>query len=456
MEKKSIIIPGEQKVSLGSREANMQDEHDILPIDGLPKSVRHFITEVCKVYHCPQEFVTCSVLATASTAVGKKIIIDEGKYQNLSVLWFVFVARSGSNKTFPIKLVTEPLRTIDQELYQQYRNELLGWKLTPKKERLGEEPKCRGIIVDDCTDERRNEILYYNTAEDLDGTSANRGAIGIYPELKGMFDSKNQYSQGGSTAISRLLNLFDGSDIKVDRRSGETMLIRKPFFNIIGDLQPGLVVSTFGSELFMANGLNQRFLFCVADNIEYPPRNHNTLSEETSASWHETILNLYSGFAKNSYGYKTKLFRNPNGVVRLSPEADQLYTDYYCQLQPLKEESTEDYVASIYCKLQIHVLRFAGIVHALEVAEARGERLDYNVISASTMEYSIRCMRYFEHQAFKIYRLLTEQSVPKTTPQATDNGSLIREIFKRYDICQKKFAEAIGVSPSAICQFLKG
>ena len=91
-----------------------------LPIDGLPPSIQKYINSVCEIYHCPSEFVTVSVLATASTAVGKKIKINEGKYQNSIVLWFVLVARSGSNKSYPMKLVTRPLRKIDAELYNVY------------------------------------------------------------------------------------------------------------------------------------------------------------------------------------------------------------------------------------------------------------------------------------------------------------------------------------------------
>ena len=51
-----------------------------LPIDGLPASVREYIETVCDIYHCPREFVTTAVLAT--TAIGKKIKVNEGKYMN--------------------------------------------------------------------------------------------------------------------------------------------------------------------------------------------------------------------------------------------------------------------------------------------------------------------------------------------------------------------------------------
>lgn len=83
-----------------------------LPIYGLPVSIQNYINAVCNIYHCPRAFVTTAVLATASTAIGKKVVVNEGIYKNLLVLWFVSVARSGSNKSYPMKLVTQPLRVL--------------------------------------------------------------------------------------------------------------------------------------------------------------------------------------------------------------------------------------------------------------------------------------------------------------------------------------------------------
>ena len=133
-----------------------------LPIDGPPTSVQNYINTVCDIFHCPREFVSSAVIATAATAVGKKVKINEGKYKNSLVLWFVLVARSGSNKSYPMKLVAEPLRKIDAELYATYKEEHDEWKSIPNKDRNGDEPKCPSIVLDDCTDKRRSEILFMN------------------------------------------------------------------------------------------------------------------------------------------------------------------------------------------------------------------------------------------------------------------------------------------------------
>lgn len=432
-----------------------------LPIDGLPESIRSYIEAVCEVYHCPQEFVTVAVLATAATAVGKKIKIVEGKYKNNLVLWFVLVARSGSNKSYPMKLVTAPLRELDFKLYQEYREELKNYKAVPMKERTGDEPKCPGIVIDDCTDERRNEILFLNSdsanEENVsDKRNYQRGAIGIYPELKGMFDSKNQYQNGGTAGISKLLLLFDCADIKVDRKNGSTMLIKNPFCNIIGDLQTELLRPTFGSELFMTNGLNQRFLFCIAENIEYPKRSHERLSHDITARWQQTVNMLYEGIYHPAGGNPQTLFRNSDGEIILSEGADRLYDKYFNLLQEKKAAAQIGYEASIYSKLQIQVLRFAGIVHALEVAEEKGERGDYNILHGSTMEYAIRCMDYFEAMAKKVYSILTDNNAAPKPTNATTKGDAIRLLCSFYpQLNRNKLALALGVSPAYISKELK-
>lgn len=435
-----------------------------LPIDGLPPSIQRYIEAVYNVYHCPREFITTAVLATAATAVGKKIKIVDDKYENNLVLWFVSVARSGSNKTYPMRLVTRPLYLLDRKLYKEYRAELDEWNKVPKKDQTGEAPKCPGIIIDDCTDERRSEILFLNSdSKDKDEEPGNRtdkrdsqrGAIGIYPELKGMFDSKNQYQNGGTAGISKLLRLFDCEDIKVDRKNGMTMLIHNPFCNIIGDLQTGMLRQTFGSEIFMTNGLNQRFLFCIAENIEYPKRSHAQLPNDIYWQWHNTVNMLYENIYHSPDGqHHTTLFRSTDGVVTFSEGADRLYDEYYNALQLKKESAKTDYESSIYSKLQIQVIRFAGIVHALQVAEEKGQRQDYGSLNESAMAYAIRCMAYFEAMAFKVYDRITDQ--PEVKPTGLTSAEIICKLFEKYPkISQNKLALVLGVSPAYISKILK-
>lgn len=281
-----------------------------------------------------------------------------------------------------------------------------------------------------------------------------RGAIGIYPELKGMFDSKNQYQNCGTVGISKLLRLFDCENIKVDRKGGLTMLIQDPFCNILGDLQTSMLRPTFGSEIFMSNGLNQRFLFCVAEDIEYPERSHATLPSDTSLQWEQTVKTLYEGIYHDIRGNHYTLFRSNDGIVSLGDDADRFYNEYYNGLQHKKAVAATDYESAIYSKLQIQCLRYAGIVHALEVAEEKGMRDDYNIMHGNTMEYAIRCMDYFEKMALLVYKKIAEPSLSTVQPMTT-KADVIRSFLTCYpNVSQNALASLIGCSAAYISKII--
>ena len=224
---------------------------------------------------------------------------------------------------------------------------------------------------------------------------------------------------------------------------------------ILGDLQTGMLRATFGSELFMTNGLNQRFLFCIAENIEYPKRNHDTLPREIEDKWSAIVRMLYENIYHGEGNVHRTLFRTTDGEVRLGKEADALYNQYYNELQIKKDKAQTDYERSIYSKLQIHVLRLAGTVHALEVAEEKGSRDDYYTIRENTMEYAIRCMAYFERMAIIVYERLTAPSEVKPANELT-NAEILREFMRRYpSVPQNALATLINKAPAYICKVMK-
>ena len=153
-------------------------------------------------------------------------------------------------------------------------------------------------------------------------------------------------------------------------------------------------------------------------------------------------------------GHET-LFRTTDGEITLSEGADRLYEEYFNTLQDKKDRAGNDYEAAIYSKFQIQVLRYAGIVHALEVAEERGQRNDYYSLHESTMAYAIRCMEYFERMALLVYHKLVEPPEVKTLSGLT-NAEFIPEFFRRYPkVSQNAFAQLTGVSPAYVSKVMK-
>lgn len=101
------------------------------------------------------------------------------------------------------------------------------------------------------------------------------------------------------------------------------------------------------------------------------------------------------------------------------------------------------------------MLRYAGIVHALEVAEEKGQRSDYYSLHESTMAYAIRSMEYFERMALLVYHKLVDPPEIKTISNLT-NAEFIPEFFRRYPkVSQNAFAQLTGVSPAYISKVMK-
>lgn len=403
-----------------------------LPIDGLPIKVQAFINEVVRCYCCPIEFPTVAVIASASTVIGRRVKIFDGIYTNPLMLWFVNVANSGTNKTAPVKRAIKPLSIINSENYATYKPELDTWRANKERDESNP-PKYDQLLINDSTEEARTQVLKSSTT----------GVLAHHPEIKGFFDDLDRYNKSGS--ISRVLRLFDGDELIVNRKGDpEPTIISDPFMNIVGDIQPSLLSTTFGSDLFLNNGLNQRFLFAMPKIVEYPRRHEFHFDEDIMRDWEMFVRSLY--------------FRDYNSFNRiyLSEGSNQLYTEYHDNLQQKKEQNTDNgYLVSIFSKLQIQVERLAGIVHLMEMVEPR-KPYDYGNISIEAMEYAIRCMAYFEQSAISVYERICGTDFGSPLKGFTQ-AEIIRDFHEKVGITNlTKFAEGISKTKGYISPLLKG
>ena len=116
--------------------------------------------------------------------------------------------------------------------------------------------------------------------------------------------------------------------------------------------------------------------------------------------------------------------------------------------------STGDYyLMSLYSKLQIQAMRLAGIVHLMGIINSPFG-FNYLQVSQEAMEYTIRCMQYFEQSALEVYERL--RGLTPNAPKPTTQADLIRQFKRDVGIVnQRAFAEGIGKDPSYISKILK-
>ena len=403
---------------------NPEQTSDSLPMDALSSQYQAIVNAVVNTFQCSCDMVIAGMFATVGTAIGKRFVIDDGKYQNYPCLWVCNVAPSGSNKSQPMRFLLKPLKDRDAYNYKEYREQLKLWKNAGDDKT--EKPKFKQILISDSTPEARSQVLANNP----------NGILLYRDELKGMIDDFGRYSRSGE--LSQLLSIFDSDNIVINRKSDDTLLIERPFMSILGSIQPSVLLETFGSDLMMGNGFNQRWLFTYPDQVPPAMYSDSIIPQSITNDWKTFVINI------SIYDYSVD-----GGTLYLRGEAKKVYIDFYNKLQTLKVDA-DDYMCSVYSKMQIYAIRWAGIAHML------GNN-PYSIdITPEEMDYSCRCMDYFIRCAEKVYVKLMEgrKRQPESKPMVNEE-MIARIYFANAPKSQRAFADAIGVSQPYIAKCLK-
>lgn len=396
----------------------------ILPVDGLSPNATEMLRKVASSLQCPVDIALSAMFATVGVAMGKRVIIDDGKYRNYPCLWVCVVAPSGSNKSTPIRFFLQPLKDRDSYNYGVYREELRAYRQAGDDK--GDKPVFKQYVISDSTPEARNQVL-----------SVNPNGILLYrDELKGMIDDFCRYAKSGE--LSQMLSMFDSDTIVVNRKSDEPLLIKDPFMSIIGSIQPSVLVDTFGNDNMMNNGFNQRWLFCYPESGMPEMYNDVSIPQSVISDWKDFIYNLIM------YDFSVM-----GGKIYIRGEAKRVYIDYYNSLQ-IKKASADDYLSSVYSKLQIHVIRWAGVAHIL------GNSPTSIDITPEEMEYSVRCMDYFERCALKVYRMLLEGRGNRHEVKSMGKEEMIANVYHcTSPVSQRAVADALGITKQYVSKCLK-
>lgn len=397
-----------------------------LPIDGLSLEAQAIIQGYADGYQCNRDFITASIFTAVSAAVGKRICSYDGRYKNYFPFFICLVAPSGSNKTTPMREVLRPLSNRNAANYEAIREAMKKYDAEVKAgNENADKPVFRQLIISDSTPESRIKAL-----------SENPNILLVSDEIATMLYNMNRYNKSGE--VPQLISIWSVEDIIINRKSETALLIKEPCLSIIGGTQPDVLVDTFGSDYFMNSGFNQRWLFAYPDDIPPAMYSESKVSNEVSDAWNEYINGLLDlDFSASNLS-----------TLYYSDETKGIYIGYYNKLQ-LKKSGACGYMASVYAKLQIMVERWAGIAHLL------GNEPGMSRILPEEMEYSVRCMDYFERCAEKVYMKLTES---RKQPEAKAMGKeeMIANVYHLTNpISQSAVADALGCSKQFVSKCLK-
>lgn len=388
------------------------------PVNSLPEPLLSFVKEVSDVYSVPPEFPACAVLGAVSAAIQKKIHLHNGKYINFPQLWLMLVAPPGVGKSEPLKIAFRKLSEIDKTSYDFYIQEMEQWKsdcITARKEKTTEPPKptYRQYLINDFTPESLYSTMFQN-----------ENSITLFrDELSGWFSDFGRYNKNGE--VGHYLSMFNNSDLKINRKTQEPILIHKPFISVVGSIQPEVVSAILKNQSLIENGFASRFLFAYPKDIKKPYYSDKQVSQEVISRYDELIEHLK----------RLPLIEKP---VELSIEAKRLYVDFVNSLTDKSNKSTHNYIKAIYAKMDIHLLRIVLILHIVEGVYDDVQWMTFK-IQGNTMQYAINIVEYFISTSLMLY--------DQNNISNFNISDAIRLIEKEKGIANKQaFADSIGVT----------
>lgn len=390
-----------------------------LPLDGLAPEIQEIVADVAGAFQCSPELVLGSMYSAIAGVAGKKFSIVNQAYTNHAQMWIGGVIYSGDGKSPQMKYLLQPVTELDAEIERGYAAALQQWEAGDKST---PPPSNPAIIVSDATPEARDMALYENQ----------NGVLMYVDELSQMLGDFGRYNQSGE--VERWLSIFSNGYMKVKRKTQRTLIIPEPVCSIYGGTQPDTITRIFGAPQYANRGFYGRWLWIIPAPMRRTYQGGHAVSEKTSLGWSRLIR---------------RIAKAPAVSYTLSDGADAMYGDWWNAIEARRTAlDKNDTMREMLGKLPIHALRWALIT---QILAGDGDELE---ITPRVMEYSLRCMEYFEHTARKIVKLLPHKGRNKPA-RLTDEAAIQHLAQSHPELKKQMLADALGVSVQHISQVIK-
>jgi len=320
------------------------------PLDLLPAILQEYIIAGAESLNVDVGYVALPLDSALSSAIGnsRSILLKRG-FTQPPIDWTGVIGRSGSLKTPSIEIGCRfigeherGLQQLNQTAKEIYDEELARWKEKKKKGAEPEPPKIATCMMDDLT----LEVVALRLEDNP------RGILLWKDELSHFFESLDLYHGTKRTDLSRWCSLHTGVQFLLDRRTDNRHhRIWLPRACITGGVQPAILHRLLSDEYFQ-RGLAARF------NFVYPPPRQDRWSDAVidddivceARKLFNQLWELRPG--QDEHGQPCPV------MLRLSPEAKEIYTAFYNESGETAFES-DDREAAAWSKLTGYAARFA-------------------------------------------------------------------------------------------------
>lgn len=382
----------------------------LLPIDGLTESLQRLIRNVADVYQLNQDFVGASLLTVASAAMGNKFKL-ETEFTDVPMLWTILVGYSGLGKSEPISAMAQPLIEEQKERLEGYRSAMKAWRQA--KDETAPKPIFHQCYLNNCTPEAAFKALADNP----------NGLMQYSDEILTFMGSFGRYNNGGTADESTYLSIWSHKPLLITRKTEDPIMVQSPFLSLIGGIPDELLGELF-TKRRSVSGFAQRLLFVFPSVIKKK---------------HYTATMVQKPDMKEWYGIVKHLMGASETTYTLTPEAYAKYNEYRNSLSD-KMDAQPNAIKSLFAKLMIYAARFAIVAHVL------GDDAASTQITQRDMEYSIRCMGYFEDCWRRVFKM--SGAGFRRPPSATETIQYFWEYAKKRNpqLTEQQVADAFGGS----------
>jgi hypothetical protein len=367
----------------------------------LPKDLDTPLRRIAERLNLPVEPYYLTLLCVAASLVSSqtRLALDPGTdFEVPPILWGGLVGETGSGKSHIIRTLTRPLKDLQSEHSIRYQHRLEEYKTALReyeKKRKSEDagdpptrPKLTKLYVSNYTMEAISQIL---------NDQPDRGLLVAPDELAVFLQSMDAYRGGRGADRAHWLDLYNGEDLSVDRKTSDQIFVRYTSVSIVGGIQPSILQKAWQEDKSLGDGLWSRFAWVRVPLVPDPDTQDGPVHNPRRLL--ETVYR--------------RLQALPPQQHELDAEGRRLWNEWKRELNaPLLSEPNERIRATLP-KTKERAARIALILHWLDAACAGVT--PSKVIPASTLARAIEFTRWLQNQTKLIYGELGESSSPEAS-----------------------------------------
>ena len=371
------------------------------PIEVFPIRIQRIIGSLHDCQGYPVDYVAAAILAAIAVGIGNSHLVQvKRNWLESPILYMALIGRPGANKSHPLSFAFQPFIEHDycqnqeyQKLYAEYERTLSMSKKEHIEAGLDEFPQApmRGrFLVSDITPEGLSLIHAQNP----------RGLCLWSDELSAWFKNFNRYNNGSEEQF--WLSVFNAKPTISDRKNAKSSIfIKRPYISVIGTIQKKILSELAKGER-SSNGFIDRILF-VMPNLQQKARwNDKELPENIEQEWNGIIGKLIQQeYALNEFG------EIEPQILLFTEDAKRRLYEWQHHFSELCDRETNDTIVSIYCKLEIYIIRFCLII---QLARWTCGECDKTCIDLLTVERAIKLTEYFKESALNVQNVLNENT----------------------------------------------